>query len=226
MLPDKCVNCGGKLFISLAYGPHKYCREHFKHFFEKRVRKKMRLEKLAGKRGRIALAVSGRKASTALLYLMHDLLAESHELVVLHLTETKAGERLVKGHCKKLGLACKSLKAGKDRLKQLKTLAKKVKAKKLAWGLTLEDEAALALQQIFEGKIKKRKEKFLIAPMSSSPEKEIEIYLKLKKVKFLKEKAGKGALREYKALLEKFERGQPGTKFQLLASLQKLEQII
>ena len=134
-----------------------------------------------------------------------------------------AGKKLVESQCKKLGLECKSVKAKKDRLKQLKSLARKSKAKKLAWGLTLEDEAGLALRQLFEGKVKKGKERFLIAPLNSSPEKEIETYLKTRKVKFLKEKEKKD---EYRQLMERFEKGQPGTKFQLMSSIEKLKQII
>jgi tRNA(Ile)-lysidine synthase TilS/MesJ len=189
------------------------------------VRKNLRQNKLAGKSGKIALAASGRAASTAMLYLLKDLLGESHQLIVLHLTETAAGKKLVEQHCKKLGLEYKTLKAKKDRLKQLKTLARKAKANKLAWGLTLEDEAGLALQQLFEGRVKKGKEGFLIAPMTTSPEKEIETYLKVKKVKFLKEKKKKSELSEYRQLLEKFEKGQPGTKFQLMSSIQRLRQL-
>jgi tRNA(Ile)-lysidine synthase TilS/MesJ len=226
MLPDKCVNCGGKLFIALPYGPHKYCRKHFKHYFEKRLRKNVRWKKMVGKKERIALAVSGRAGSTAMLYLLQDMLPEQNELVVLHLDEGMEKKRLVKGHCQELGLKCKVEKLKGDKLKVLKKMAKKEKAKKLALGLTLEDEAALILKQLLKGKLKAKKEKFVVSPLSTAPEKEIKTWLKVKKIKFDKKKEKHESLQEFKKLLEKLEKGQPGTKFQLISSFDKLKQII
>lgn len=225
MLPDKCVNCGEKLFISLPYGPHKYCRKHFLHFFEKRVRRNVRLEKMVGKKEKVALAVSGRGGSTAMLYLLKGMLPERNELVVLHLDEGEKGKRVVESHCQALDLKCRVKKAKGDKLKALKGLARKEKAKKLALGLTLDDHAAWALKRLLEGKLKGGKEKQVISPLSTSPEKEIETWLKLKKIKFEKGEE-EGELKEFKRLMARLEKGQPGTRFQLMASLEQLKQII
>jgi uncharacterized protein (TIGR00269 family) len=63
----KCVKCGKE---ELCSG---FCKVHFKKYFEEKVRKTISKFKLFHPREKIAVAVSGGKDSTVLLYVLHKL---------------------------------------------------------------------------------------------------------------------------------------------------------
>ena len=86
-MAKKCVECGKKAVISLAYGPHRFCNEHFLHFFEKRVRKTIRENKLIEGREKIVVAYSGGKDSAVTLFLLNKIFGKSNPIEALLIDE-------------------------------------------------------------------------------------------------------------------------------------------
>lgn len=112
--PKKCVECGTKATISLAYGPHRFCREHFLHFFEKRVRRTIRENRLIEGREKIVVAYSGGKDSGACLCLLKKIFGKSNPIEALLIDEGIAGYR-----DKALGIAEKNCKKWKVPFKRV-----------------------------------------------------------------------------------------------------------
>jgi len=86
-MPGKCVTCGKKAVIFLSYGPHAFCKEHFLHFFEKRVRRTVRENKLVEGREKIAVAYSGGKDSAVTLFLLNKIFGKSNSIEALLIDE-------------------------------------------------------------------------------------------------------------------------------------------
>ncbi|MEI7961371.1 MAG: TIGR00269 family protein [archaeon] len=106
---NKCDKCGEKSSITLAYGPHYYCKRHFTQFFEKRFRKTIRKYKLFNQKEKILIALSGGKDSITLLHLLKKYYSKSNEIEALIIDEGVAGYRkkAIKAAiemCKKLGV--------------------------------------------------------------------------------------------------------------------------
>ncbi|MAG22262.1 MAG: TIGR00269 family protein [Candidatus Diapherotrites archaeon] len=93
MVTGKCDRCESKAAIELLYGPHKFCKDHFTHFFEKRVKRTCRTNGLVGKGEKLLVAVSGGKDSCVALYLMHKIFGKSNELEALLIDEEIEGYR-------------------------------------------------------------------------------------------------------------------------------------
>lgn len=87
MAQEKCVKCGKPAKITLSYGPHRFCTEHFNEFFEKRVRKTMRKYRLIKSKEKIAVGVSGGKDSAVALYMMNKILRKGNEIVAVLIDE-------------------------------------------------------------------------------------------------------------------------------------------
>lgn len=105
----KCVYCNKAAKVVLPYGPHKFCKEHFLYFFEKRVRKTIRGNKLIRGREKIAVALSGGKDSTTALYLLHNIFPKSNPIVAIMIDEGIPGYRdkaiaIGKRNCKEWGI--------------------------------------------------------------------------------------------------------------------------
>lgn len=77
--PDegKCNKCPKDAKITLPYGPHKYCAEHFSEFFQSRVRKTIRMNRLVKYGEKIAVGVSGGKDSMVTLHLLSSIFGKS-----------------------------------------------------------------------------------------------------------------------------------------------------
>ncbi len=86
-MAKKCVECEKKAIISLAYGPHRFCNEHFLHFFEKRVRKTIRENRLVEEREKIVVAYSGGKDSAVTLFLLNKIFGKSNPIEALLIDE-------------------------------------------------------------------------------------------------------------------------------------------
>jgi len=103
-----CVKCPDKSVINLAYGPIAYCKKHFNESIEQRFLKNIRKNNLIRKGEGIAIAFSGGKDSTALLYLLHKHFNKSNPLTAVMIDEGYTGYR------------DKSIQIGKKHLKKLK----------------------------------------------------------------------------------------------------------
>lgn len=92
-MPKKCERCNRKSAIELPYGPHFFCRDHFIHFFEKRVRKTCRVNSLIIPGEKLLVACSGGKDSTVALYLMKKIFGKTNEVEALLIDEGIPGYR-------------------------------------------------------------------------------------------------------------------------------------
>ena len=66
----KCHSCRKKAVINLPNSEISLCKTHFNRYFEKKVRKTIRINKMIGKEDKIGVAVSGGKDSLSLLYIL------------------------------------------------------------------------------------------------------------------------------------------------------------
>ena len=67
-------------------GGEKLCKRHFLNYFEKKVRKTIRIYKLIGKKENILVAASGGKDSTVVLYLLNRIIKSKRvNIEVLHI---------------------------------------------------------------------------------------------------------------------------------------------
>ncbi len=92
-MPKCDRRCPAEAKITLAYGPHHYCAEHFMDFFEHRVTKTVRKFKLLKRGEKVGIGVSGGKDSLALAYLLGKYYAKSNELLALMIDEGIEGYR-------------------------------------------------------------------------------------------------------------------------------------
>ncbi|MCL4348201.1 MAG: TIGR00269 family protein [Candidatus Thermoplasmatota archaeon] len=77
----QCSFCSGKAVFEARYNGTNLCREHFFQSVEKRFRQELREQiKFDGEKTRIAVAISGGKDSSVLLYLLHKTLSERHDV--------------------------------------------------------------------------------------------------------------------------------------------------
>ncbi len=74
---NRCDKCGAPAKVFLGYGPHRFCAEHFNNFFENRVRKTIRANKLINYGEKIAVGVSGGKDSMTTLHLLHNIFGKT-----------------------------------------------------------------------------------------------------------------------------------------------------
>ena len=103
---QKCVECESKAVISLSYGPHRFCKKHFLHFFEKRVRRTIRENRLVEGREKIVAAYSGGKDSGTTLFILKNIFGKSNPIEALLVDEGISGYRdkaldIAEKNCKK-----------------------------------------------------------------------------------------------------------------------------
>ena len=90
----KCSFCDNQVIISQKYSGKHLCQEHFIQDFERRVAQTVQRNSMVKDGERIAVAVSGGKDSTALLFCLHKILAKRNvELVAVTVDEGIAGYR-------------------------------------------------------------------------------------------------------------------------------------
>ncbi|MDD4580425.1 MAG: ATP-binding protein, partial [Methanothrix sp.] len=89
-----CSKCGKRAILTQRYTGLHLCQEHFVRDFEGRVRGTIEANDMVRDGERIAVAVSGGKDSTALLFSMNKILSgRDVELVAITVDEGIAGYR-------------------------------------------------------------------------------------------------------------------------------------
>ncbi len=164
-------------------GGEKLCKKHFITYFEKKVRKTIRIEKLIGKKEKIGVAVSGGKDSLVCLYLLNKILRNNRNVEVIAITLDMGikgyGDRLfkrVKNFCERYGIKLytysikdeinitldKAVKGLKDkpcticgvlRRQLLNRRCRDLRLTKIATGHNLDDEAQSILMNQFRKNI-------------------------------------------------------------------------
>ena len=90
----KCSKCDDLAIISQRTSGNNLCAEHFTSKFERRVRETLIKGNMIKEGDKIAVALSGGKDSTALLYALHKMLAGNRvELVAITIDEGIEGYR-------------------------------------------------------------------------------------------------------------------------------------
>lgn len=171
-----CNNCKSNPVIKLPNSNVFLCKSHFNRYFERKVRRNIRMYNLIKKTDKVVIALSGGKDSLALTYLLHSLLKQRRmklEALIIdegsRKDEIKAAEKL----CKKLeiklnkftfkkefgfdlfriseklkGIPCAT--CGALRRSLINQKARELKATKLATGHNLDDEAQSILMNQFK----------------------------------------------------------------------------
>jgi len=88
-------------------GKEKLCKKHFLNYFEKKVRKTIRIRKLIDKKENILVAASGGKDSTVVLYLLNKIIKNKKvKIEALHIdllisNYSKENKKNIRNFCKK-----------------------------------------------------------------------------------------------------------------------------
>ena len=99
--------CCKKKPVFTLTGKEKLCKQHFLNYFEKKVRKTIRVHKLIGKEENILVAASGGKDSTVALYLLNKIIKNRKiNIEVLHIDQSIGAYSLqnkknIRSFCKK-----------------------------------------------------------------------------------------------------------------------------
>ncbi|MDP3728207.1 MAG: TIGR00269 family protein [bacterium] len=175
-----CNNCKTKPVYKLNSG-EQLCKNCFFKYFEKKVRKTIRVHKLIEKKDEIAVAVSGGKDSLTVLDLLSNIYKENKNIKIkaLMIDEGIDGYRdecitPTKEFCKERNISLEIVSYKKEfgfnldqvvegrkpcsvcgvlRRNLLNTYAKKLKVKKLATGHNLDDEAQTIIMNQFRKNI-------------------------------------------------------------------------
>lgn len=103
-------DCCKKNPVFTLGGGEKLCKNHFLSYFEKKVRKTIRVHKLLGKKEKILVAASGGKDSTVVLYLLNKIIKNKNITIeVLHIDQSigeysKQNKKNIEDFCKKYKL--------------------------------------------------------------------------------------------------------------------------
>lgn len=175
-----CSLCPERAIVSQRYLGRHLCRDHFTEDFERRVRETIDKNNMIEKGERIAVAVSGGKDSTSLLFCLHKILANREiEMVAVTIDEGIAGYRddtikAARAISKQLGVKQEIISfheeygydldemvvgkvvapctyCGVFRKNSLNCAAKRLGAKKLATGHNQDDEAQSVMMNYLKG---------------------------------------------------------------------------
>ena len=177
----KCSFCKNEAVLFRSYEGHNYCKKHFIKNFEKRFKKTISINKLIEKKDKVAVAYSGGKDSSNILFLLNKIFKPNPNVEVFAITFDEG----IKGYrdkaikksenfCKKLGVKqyvfsfkkefgftidqlSKKLESGFcgscGILKRylLNKKVRELKATKIATGHNLDDECQSILMNILRG---------------------------------------------------------------------------
>lgn len=177
----KCSFCKNESILSRSYEGHNYCEKHFIKFFEKRVKKTIRVNKLIENGDKIAIAYSGGKDSSNVLFLLNKIFKNNPKIELFAMTFDEGikgyRDKIIKrseSFCKELGVKnyvfsfkkefgftidqlSKKLDSGFcgscGILKRslLNKKARELKATKIATGHNLDDECQSILMNVLRG---------------------------------------------------------------------------
>ncbi len=179
-----CSLCSERAIVSQRYSGQHLCRDHFIQDFERRVAETLQKNNMVREDERIAVAVSGGKDSTALLFCLCKILAKKDvELVAVTVDEGIAGYRddtikAAKAIAEQLGIeqhivsfqeeygySLDEMVPGKRvapctycgvfRKNALNRAAKRLGADKVATGHNLDDEAQTIMMNYLKGDIER-----------------------------------------------------------------------
>ncbi len=179
-----CTKCSERAIVSQRYSGQHLCRDHFVQDFERRVAETLQKNNMVRDGERIAVAVSGGKDSTALLFCLRRILAKRDvELVAVTVDEGIAGYRddtieAAKAIAQKLGIeqhivsfreeygyeldemvpgkkVAPCTYCGVFRKNALNRAAKRLGADKVATGHNLDDEAQTIVMNYLKGDIER-----------------------------------------------------------------------
>lgn len=90
---NTCDKCSEEAKIQIPYGPHRFCAEHFNYFFEKRIRRNIRMNGLIQYGEKIAVGVSGGKDSMVTLHLLNKIYGKQNKIEAVLIDEGIKGYR-------------------------------------------------------------------------------------------------------------------------------------
>ncbi len=175
-----CSLCQERAIVSQRYLGRHLCQHHFLQDFERRVVQTIERNRMIEREERIAVAVSGGKDSTALLFALNKVLAEKEvEMVAVTVDEGIAGyrndtivaaeriarqlgvEQVIVSFQKEYGWSLDEMVVGKEvapctycgvfRKNALNCYAKRLGASRLATGHNQDDEAQSVMMNYLKG---------------------------------------------------------------------------
>ncbi len=268
----RCSKCEEKSILYQRYSGMDLCKSHLKNSIEKKVKNYFRENCRIRKNDTIAVALSGGKDSSVLLYIIKDIFGEWPNLDIYtisidegigkyrneslekakSLSESLGIENHIYTFKEELGVSLDEIAeidkneracsyCGILRRWILNKSSKEVGADWLAVGHNLDDESQSALMSFLDGEVeniaslggKPTKLKGFtprIKPLRKIPEKEIALYAKINRdigAHFDECPYSYQALRqEVRSMLNKYERGHPGTKYSILSTIDKIAPIL
>jgi uncharacterized protein (TIGR00269 family) len=177
----KCSFCKNESILSRSYEGHNYCNKHFIKFFEKRVKKTIRINKLIKNGDKVAIAYSGGKDSSNILFLLNKIFKNNPKIEFFAITFDEGikgyRDKIIKrseSFCKKIGVKHYVFSFKKefgftvDELSKklnfgfcgscgilkrslLNKKARELKATKIATGHNLDDECQSILMNVLRG---------------------------------------------------------------------------
>lgn len=179
----KCDKCDARAIILQRYSGMHLCEKHFQEDVERKIKRAMRRFKMIERGDRIAVAISGGKDSSVLLYTLHLILGERPDIELIAFT---IDEGIKDYRCHTVPLAKKLAKdlgvehviipfkeeygveldelikgkvespctyCGVLRKTAMNRFAKRIGATKVATGHNLDDEAQTVLMNYFRGDV-------------------------------------------------------------------------
>lgn len=243
-----CDKCRAKAIIHQRYSGMHLCKAHFRDDVYRKIRESIRETGIFARKARVAVALSGGKNSSVLLYALKDQFSKRKdiEFIAVMIDEGIDGYRskrldFAKSLAKRLDVPYVIRSVGDvfgittDDDGLLNRVARELNADALATGHNLDDEAVSVLLSYLRGDIDGL---FLlmqhtsspgivrrIKPLRRVPEEEIALYAALYGLSNFEEAyphAGDVMRMEVRSSLNDFEAGHPGTKYSMLRSLDRI----
>jgi tRNA(Ile)-lysidine synthase TilS/MesJ len=258
----RCDKCGRRAVVRQKYSGASLCQEHFDQDLYRKIREVLRLTRPFSRGARIAVALGGDWASSCLL---HSLKAIFERRKDLEITALLVDEGIEGYRPEALDYAsrvadmldipwirlsfrgafgidvddadpkdkCTFCRVGKDAL--FNYAAVDLRAKALATGETLDDEARAALSICLKGETDqigrlRRSPCFSIAPrikpLSRVPARETGLYARIHGFSGMENRCPYARCLPVEKVLSGFEARHPGTRYSLLRSMERMAEML